>query len=640
MFEYIRTHQRLMQFLLFLLIVPSFAIFGLGDYTRFRDDANVVAQVAGQPITQQEFDKAYREQLDRLRQAYGQQFDSKAFDTPEARKQILDNLIAQRAMMAEASRDRLTVSDAALQRSILETPGLTSEGKFDGERYKSLLALQGMTPAMFEARLRQEMAMQQVSSAIISSAFAPKAVATRLSDINDQEREVQQLLFKTADYAPQVKVTDDMLKDYYNKNSKQFAVLETARAEYVVLSNDVIASQLNVTDDDIAKYYEANKKRFSVEEQRRASHILISAKKDAPAAEKASAKAKAEQLLVQVRKSPADFAKLAKANSQDPGSAEKGGDLGFFGKGMMVKPFEEATFALKPGEISDVVQSDFGFHIIQLNEIKAGSTKPLDEVKGEILAELKKQQAAKKYSELAEVFTNTVYEQADSLKPAADKLKLKIETTPVVTRVPNPTVAPNVPYNNPKFLKALFTEDSIKSKRNTEAVEIAPNTLISGRIVEYKPATIRPFDEVKDDVRQRVIQAEASKLAKKAGEDKLAALKAKDDTAGFGATKKVSRTKNEGLDGAGVNVVLKADVSKLPSYVGTEDLQGYSIYRVGKVAQAAKPDAARRQTEQQQVLNALAQQETLAYLEVLKQKAKAKIIKPPATKTEGEGAKE
>lgn len=629
MFEFIRTHQRLMQLLLMLIILPSFALFGLESYTRLRDGDSAVAKVAGQSISQQEWDAAHREQMENFRQKFGAQFDPKMFDTPEAKQNILDNLIAQRVLAATAAQEHLTVSDQTLQQTILAIPGLkTPEGKFDNDRYLSLLAAQGMTPAIYEARLRQDLTLQQVNAAIQSTAFAPRAVANRLSDLNDQEREIQEMSFKASDFVSQVKVTDEMLKTYYNQNGRQFEIPEQAKAEYVVLNTDALASQIVVSDADVKSYYEQNLKRYTVEEQRRASHILVAVKKDASAADRATAKSKAEKLLAQLRKTPADFAKLAKENSDDPGSAARGGDLDFFGKGMMVKPFEEAAYKLKTDEISDLVQSDFGFHIIQVTGIKPAAVKTLEATKVEIADEIKKQQAAKKYSELAESFTNTVYEQADSLKPVAEKLKLKIETAAALTRVPNPAVAPTAPYNNAKFLKALFSDEAIKNKRNTEAVEVAPNTLIAARVIEYKPTSKRPFEEVQAMVRENVTQAEAKKLARKAGEAKLAALKAKDEAVGFGELKTVSRIK-QGVDRTALQAIMKADASKLPAFVGVElPGQGYNVYRLSKVAQPATVDAARRQTELQQVTSAMAQQEMVAYIDLLKQKTKVQILKP------------
>jgi peptidyl-prolyl cis-trans isomerase D len=641
MFEFIRTHQRLMQFALLLFIFPSFAFVGIEGYSKFREGDNSVAKVAGKSITKQELDAAQREQMERFRQMLGAQFDPKMLDTPEAKQNILDNLIAQRVIAAEAVRNHLSVSDQTLQQNILAIPGLIgADGKFDSERYQSLLAAQGMSPAMYEARLRQDLTLQQVSAAIQSTAFSPKTVASRLSDLNDQEREVQELLFKASDYVSQVKVSEEMLKAYYDKNGSQFELPEQVNAEYVVLNSDAVAAQISVSDADIKSYYEQNAKRYTEEEQRRASHILITAAKNASNAEKAAAKEKAEKLLAQLRKNPADFAKLAKENSQDPGSAARGGDLDFFGKGMMVKPFEEAVYKLKQGEISDVVQSDFGYHIIQLTGIKPASAKSLDEVKGQIAADIKKQLATKKFTEMAEQFTNTVYEQSDSLKAVADKLKLKIETATGLTRMPNPALGPNAPFNQPKFLNALFSDDSIKNKRNTEAVEVAPSTLIAGHVIAYKPVAKRSFEEVQAVIRERVTQSEAANLAKKAGEAKLAAVKSSGDAAGFSGVKTVSRTKNQGLSGAALMAVMKADSTRLPAYAGVDiPGQGYGVYRIVKVTQPATLDVKRRQAEQQQIANALAQQEMHAYLEALKKKAKVEIMHSAVAKS-GEDAGE
>lgn len=635
MFEFIRTHQRLMQFALLLFIFPSFAFVGIQSYAHFGDADNTVAKVGKQSITKQEWEAAHQEQMAQLQQRFGAQFDSRIFDTPEARQRVLENLIAQRALGAEAVRDHLSISDQALQQSILAIPGLTAaDGKFDVERYKALLAVQGMTPAMYESRLRQDMALQQINGAIQSTAFAPKTVASSLSDLNDQERQIQEMPFKNDASIPQVKITDAMLKAYYDKNISQFEVPEQVKADYVVLSSEALASQITVSDADIKSFYDQNAKRYGVEEQRRASHILVAVKKDASAAEVAAAKAKAEKLLAQVRAAPADFARLAKANSDDPGSGERGGDLDLFGRGMMVKPFEDVAFGMKVGDTSDLVRSDFGFHIIKLTEIKPAAIKPLEEVKADIAAEIKKQLAAKKYAEAAEIFTNTAYEQGDSLKPVADKLKLKIETASNLKRVPSPDAAPTSPLNNPKFLAALFSNDALKNKHNTEAVEVAPNTLIVAHVVDYQPVSKLPFEAVQTLVRARVTQIEAAALTRKTGEAKLAELQKKDEVSGFSPVKSISRTKNTGTDAAGVTAVMKADVSKLPALVGVDiPGQGYSIFRISKVQRPAVVDTARRASEQQQVANALAQEEMLAYIDVLKQRAKVKIIAPVVTKT-------
>ncbi|WP_229410275.1 SurA N-terminal domain-containing protein [Massilia sp. YMA4] len=627
-----------MQILLAIVIVPSFVFVGVSGYESFGNDATTVAKVNGQSVTQQEYDQALRRQLDQYRQRLGAQFDQKLFDTPEFRQSVLDNLIAQRAIVAEASRAHLGAGDAAVQRALAESlqdiPGMfKADGKLDEEKAANLIASQtGLTPQGYFQSLKRDLTVQQLAAGVQGSAFAPRAVAQMVSNLTEQERDVQELVLPLSGFAAEVKVSDAMVKAFYDKNDKLFQVPEQARIEYVVFDANAIASQVSVTDDEVAAVYNAAPARFTAPEERRASHILVAVDKAAKADAKAAAKAKAEAILAEVRKAPADFARIAKAKSEDPGSAEQGGDLGVIEKGSLVPTVEASIFKLKQGEVSDVVESEFGYHVITVTSLKPAAVKPLDAVKGDIALELKKQKAAKKYSEAAETFTNTVYEQSDSLKPVADKLGLKIETATGVTRTPNP-VAGQAPYNNAKFLTALFSDDSLKNKRNTEAVEVAPSTLVAGRILEFKAAAKRPLAEVEAQIRQQVTAQEALAAAKKAGEAKLAAVKASGDAAGFGPVQTISRAKIDGISPLAARSVLKADVSKLPAYVGVElPGMGYGIYRIGKVHQPAQPDAARRSADAEQIDNIVAQQDMMNYVEVLKERAKVKVLQPVGAK--------
>jgi len=628
MLEFIRTHRRLMQFLLLLIIFPSFAFLGLESYTRMSDLAEPVAKVAGQSITRQEWDAAQGRQMDRFRQIFGDQFNPALFDTPEARQGVLDNLIAQKALAVYVAENHLSVSDDALRKTIIGIEGLAGpDGKFDKQRYEALLAAQGMTPEQFEAGLRRDLAIQQTNAVVQGTAFSPKTVAKRITVLNQQVREVQALPFTPSAFKDQVKLSDAMFKAYYDKNAAQFEQPATVKVEYVVLSADRVASQIDVSDADVQSYYDQNISRYKLDQQRRASHILITAARDAPAPVKAAAKAKAEKLLAQLRKNPAEFAKLARENSQDPGSAERGGDLDFFGKGMMVKPFEEAVFALKEGDISDIVQSDFGFHIIRLTAIKPGNTLALAEVKENIVDEIRRQQTDKKFAEAAEQFSNMVYEQSDNLKPVADKLGLKIETIEGLTKAPNPALPKGAAFNQPKFLDALFTTESTRNKRNTEAVEVAPRVLIAGQVLEYKPVTRLPLSGVQEAIEGRLANEEAEKLARQAGEAKLAELK-KGGSAEFGPEIAASRNKSAGLPGPVLNAVMRADTAKLPAYVGVAvPGRGYTVYRINKVTNE-EADEIDIKAEQQQVDEFLAAQEMAAYLGVIKKRANAEILKP------------
>ncbi|MFZ6688436.1 SurA N-terminal domain-containing protein [Undibacterium sp. SXout11W] len=629
MFEYIRTHQRLMQFLLLLIIFPSFAFFGIESYTRSQAAAGaVVATVGGQSVMQAELDAALRDQLEKFRQSYGAQFDPKLMNTPKVKQNVLDELISRKVVAAEVKSNKLSITNQTLQQSILANPGLIkADGSFDSEKYKNILASRGMSPTMYEQNLRQDMALQQLIDSVQNTNIVPKAVAERIALIGEQEREVQALTFKASDFIPQVKVTDEMVKAFYDKNAAQFEIPESIKAQYVVLTNDALADQISVTDAEVQDFYKNNAKAYSVDEQRRASHILIAVAKDASAADKAKAKAKADGLLADLRKNPAAFAKLAKENSQDPVSAERGGDLDFFGKGALPKVFDDVAFKLNKGDISDVVQSDFGYHIIEVTDVKPASIKPLDDVKAQIAADIRKQKASKAYAEAAETFGNTVYEQSDSLKAVADKLKLKIETADNLTRQGNSGAPATMFANNPKFLKAVFSDDVVKKKHNTEAIEVAPNTLIAGRILEYKPAAKRPLEEVKAAIVASLTQTEASNLAEKEGKAKLSALKQADAMTGFSEVKILSRAKQQDVPPQAIAQIMKADTQKLPAFVGVSlGNTGYAVYRISKV-NAGTVDAEKRAAESQQISNLLAQQELAYYVELLKKKAKVTINK-------------
>ena len=467
MFESIRKHTKIAMFLLFLLIIPSFVLVGI-DRSYFSGSSPVVARVDGHDITQAEWDSAHKLESDRMR-SQQPAMDAKLLDSPEARYATLERMVRDRVLQIAAQKMHLTTSDARLARSLQEIPQIAAlrrpDGSLDSEGYRALVATQGMTPEGFEATMRRDLAVSQVLGGVIGTSFATDAQANAALDPLFQRREIQVAWFKPADFASKVQPSDEQLQTYYKAHPDQFLQAEQAAVEYVVLDIDSLLAGMVLNEDDLRTYYKENAARMAGKEERRASHILITAAKDAPAAEREKARARATQLLEQARQAPGTFAELARKNSQDPGSATQGGDLGFFARGAMVKPFEDAAYALKKGDISDVVESDFGYHIIQLTDIKAPRTPSFEELRPAMEAELKQQQARRKFAEVAESFSNTVYEQSDSLQPVADKLKLKIQTAKGVVRTPAPgTVGP---LANPKFLEALFSSDSLENKRNT-----------------------------------------------------------------------------------------------------------------------------------------------------------------------------
>lgn len=641
MLDFVRNNRRLMLLLLLVLVFPSFVFFGVESYSRFMDSSHDAAKVDGRTITVQEVDNVVREQSERMRQMLGAAYDASQFEGPEARQAVLDQLILQRVVANEVTRENLTVSNERLFQAISNIPAVAqlprkADGSVEDQAYIDLLKAQGMTPEQFDARMRFDLATQQLAQSVGATGFMPKSLLDRLIAVRDQQREIQPLLIKPADYAAKVNADEAALKAYYDNHKQRFSVPEQAKVEYVVLSGEALAAGITVTPEQLKSYYDSNISRFRTEEQRRASHILIAAPKDAPAAERQAAREKAVRLLEALRKNPQSFADVARKESQDPGSAEKGGDLGFMGRGALVKPFEDAMYALQPGQISDVVETDYGYHIMQLKEVKPAETRPLEAVKGELEAELRKQLAAKAFTEQADAFNNTVYEQADSLKPAAEKFKLTIQTADNVTRSPNPALGQNNPLNNEKVLQALFSDDAIKNKRNTEAIQVGPETLVAARIVEYRPASVRPFEAVQDEVRRAYVAEQAAQLARKDGEAKLAVLQQKDSADGFGQAVTVSRQKPGNLPPKAVEAVLRADARKLPAVVGVDlGADGYAIYRIAKVSQPAQIDANQRQAEAQQLSQLAGQSDLEAFFDSMKARSKVKVMKPAGEKAEG-----
>ncbi len=628
MFDTVRNNSKIMMGLLFLLVIPSFVMFGLEGYSRFTDKAAAVARVDGNKITQQEWDDAHKREVDRIR-AQMPNMDPKLLDSPEARRATLEQMVNERLLTVAAQKQLLITSDARLARDLQQNPVIAGlrgpDGKLDMERYRQLAASQGLTPEGFEARVRQDLSSRQVLAPLQASALALAKPTDAAVQAWLQRREVQVQKFAAKDFAAKVQVSDADLEAHYKANAERFRSVEAADVEYLVLDINSLMPTITLPEQDLRTYYEQNLQRLAGQEQRRASHILITAAKDAPGAERDKARARAQELLAQLRKTPKAFADLARKNSQDPGSASKGGDLDFFARGAMVKPFEDAVFGMKEGEISEVVESEFGFHIIQLTGIKSPKAPSFEAMRPQLEADLRKQQAQRKFAELAETFSNSVYEQADALAPVADKLKLSLKQAKGVTRMPTGGVPAELA--NPKVLQALFSDDAVGKRRNTEAIEVATNTLVSARIAKHYPSVVRPFAEVRDSVRQQFVQSRALELARVEGQARLAAWKAQPDTASLGQPVVISRDQLQAQDQTLVDAALRADPAKLPALLGVElGTEGYAVVRVNKIVpREAQPAEQARQTRQQ-FAQLRSQAEVQAYLAALKKEFKAEIL--------------
>ena len=627
MFDFIRKHTKWTMALLFLLIVPSFILVGMNSNPS-TEKGRVVAKVDGTEITQPEWDREHLGEVDRLR-ASMPTLDAKLLDTPEARYATLERMVRDRVVAVAAEKLKLSTSDQHLARELQSSPEIAAlrraDGSLDMERYRQLLGAQGLSPEMFEANVRSDLSRRQVLAGVTGSGLGSSVAADLALNAFFEKREIQLARFNAADYAAKLSPSEADIEQFYKANEKLFQAPEQASIEYVLLDLDTVTKSIAVNEADLKTYYEQNARQLTGAEERRASHILITAPVSAPAAQREEAKAKAETLLASVRKAPDAFADVARKNSQDPGSAPSGGDLDFFGKGAMVKPFEDAVFSMQKGDISDVVASDFGYHIIKLTDIKVPKQRSFEEMKPTLEADLKKQQAQKKFSETAEAFSNGVYEQSDSLKPVADRLKLEIKTAVNVLR--QPVAGATGPMANAKFLNALFSPDSIEKKRNTEAVEVGSSQLASGRIVQYTPARTLPLPEVKESVRQRWLAQQGAEEARKDGTARLAAWKSAPATAALAAPILVSREQSQQLPVPLVDAALRADTSALPSFAGVDlGAQGYVIVKVNKVVPRDPPADAAAKQERNQYGQQWTSAETLAYYNGLKDRFKAEIL--------------
>ena len=625
MFEFVRRNTRILQLILVLLILPSFVLVGMEGYSQFTDGAGTVAKVGKQKVSQQEWDNAHRNFVERQR-SQRPDLDISLFDLPEVKQQSLDALIREYVLLMAANDQHLTVPAGRIMRIFANDPQFAALRNPDGTVNKALLEARGMSPLQLETMLRQELTVAQVLGGVQMSSHGAQQSTRAAVDALFQVRDVQWVKFEPKAYMAQLNPTAEQLQAFYKDpaNAAWLTTPEQADVQYVVLDLDTLKARVSVSDDELRRSYKENIQRYSTPEERRASHILIKAEASASADEKKAARAKAEQLLAQLQKNPAQFAELARKNSDDPGSGANGGDLDFFARGDMVKPFEEAAYGLKPGQISGLVESEFGFHIIQLTGVRGGETKPFEAVRAEIEDDARKQLAQRQYAEAAEKFTNMVYEQSDSLQPVADELKLPVQTANGVLRQPGSKDQGDL--SNRRLLDTLFDATNRSKGHNTEAVEVGTNKLVSARIVKYRPAALMPFDQAQAQVRERWMTAQALKAARADAEQKMALWKQSPEKAALPAAVQMSRRTVFAQPAAVLDAALRVPEAQLPAWtvVSLGD-EGVALLKVNKVVPLeVKPEELKEM--QAQFGGYWARAEADAYYRALKREYKVEYL--------------
>ncbi len=626
MLEFIRNNRRLVQVFLAMIFLP-FAFFGVDAYFQNFGRNVAVATVGDSKITHQEFQKSWADYIQNAQRTLGANFRREEIDTPDGRVMHLEGLINQRVLLMEAAKRHIWVDDGMLRQSVMQIPAFQSEdGKFSVERYEQVLRTQNLSIPEFERQLRESITIQMLLQLVSDTSIVSSAAAGMMAKIQAEERQVAEIRLLPEQFSEAVKLPEGAVQRYYDEHRKAFEVPEEIKAEYVVLSVDSLLPKMEIKEEAIKDWYEKHKDVYSVPETRRASHIMIgTAGMDAKAKEEA--RKKAEDVRAQAAKDPSAFADLAKQYSQDTASAAKGGDLGFLGK--EAGPFENALFQLKEGEISPVVETDAGFHVIQMTGINPGKQLPLDEVRPRIEAELKRQAAERLYAESVEDFQNMVYEQPDSLEPVAKRFNLTVQQWPQpISRNADPqSLAQQGPFANEQLRSELFSSNALQGKLNTKAVEILPKAFAAARVLQHTPASLKPLDSVRADIEARLRAQEAAALARKAGEEKLAQVQKGEDKLDWALVKTLSRLQGKQVPQAALQAIFKTNVQHLPAYVGVDypNNGGYALFKIMKVTQPEQSNDGMLKLLQKGYTENASQQEVLAYIETLRQRYKIEI---------------
>jgi len=606
------------QIILALILIP-FALFGIDSYLNQAGNNLSIAKVNGYKIALPEYNRAIEKVRNRI-MSEGKKVDPAMFDSFEFKESVIDGLITKQLLNNDIKKSQFRITDQQLSQYIIGMPEFQKDGKFSQEVYDKVLQNNQLTPKKFEESIRNDLLIQQVRDGLQKLIFIPPNNLAETLRATSQQREISIAEFKTKEYMTKSNIAEKDIQAFYDQNKSKFLAPEQVKAEFVVFSLANILPTINVTEDEIKSFYKANADKYQNQQQREASHILIATSKNAPPAEKAKAKAKAEDILNQIRKNPKQFEELASKYSQDPESAKKGGDLGSFGRGMMVKPFDDAVFSMKVNEISNIVESDFGYHIIKLTKI-IGEGGGFDALRPQIKAELIYQKGQEKFAALAEEFSNKVYEQSSSLEVVSKRFNLPIQKTDWISR--NDT---DKFFKNEALMNALYSKESIKDHRNTEAIEVTPNNLISARVVDYKAQSTKPFADVKKNIEDYLKFESAKKMVASEGEVALKSLTDASRKIDWQPATLVDRKNTKGLSDAVVNHAYKMPTDKLPSYSGFIDgNNGYVIVKVNKVSFPNDSNEENKQAFASDYSEALSAEYLSAYLKGLKAKASVSV---------------
>lgn len=525
-------NSKWLKYLLVTVICIPFALFGIGSYFS-GGGPDYAAKVNGEKVSLGAFQNAYQTENARMRQMFGGQIPEGFNSVSMIGNQAMSSVITQEVLRQSTENNGFAVSDEDVASNLFAIDAFNVDGKFDTERYQLQLQSMGVSAAEFEEQYRVDLVMQQLQSSIVSSGFSLPGEEDRIKGLRDQKRNLAYITLDVAKTAETLEISDDDISAHYDDNLSQYNNPEKVTIEYIELNIDDLKADIEVTDADLNGYYDQNKAQWVAPEQRDASHILLSLDSDASDSAVEEKLAEANGLIDKLNTGES-FEDLAKEFSDDTGSAENGGSLGEFGEGVMVPPFEEAAFSMQVGELSEPVRSDFGFHIIRLDNIISERGKTFDEVKDEVEDLFRSEAAESRYYEVSEQLQNAAYENSDSLEPAAEETGLEVETSDWIDSTTTEGIG-----SNRQVLAAALTDDVLNNGLNSETVELGEYHSVVLRTLEHEPPAPKPLDEVKEDI-QSALQTERATEQLTELADKII-----DDLAAGGVPAEIAET-NEG----------------------------------------------------------------------------------------------
>lgn len=529
--------------ILALLLIP-FAFFGVEQYLSQRID-NYAARVSSPPtwwktaptwwpakmlwkhqeISVDDFRTRFEQQRQQDRAAAGEAFDPRAFESVENKRSVLDRLIDEQVMRIAAERAGIVIGDGEVRDTIQSLPEFQVDGKFDPQRYQLGLASANppRTPTQFQQLVRDSLQQTQVPSRIAESAFVTTTEMNHLLALLAEKRDASFALLPppAADIGA---VSGVDMQKWYREHASEYRAPESASIEYVEL-NAATLPPAAADEAELRRRYEQEKARFADAEQRQAAHILVSVPADADAAVQKAAEQKATQLAAQAKQPGADFAALARANSDDPGSKAAGGNLDWVEKGLMPKAFDDALFAMQPNQVTGPVKTEFGYHIIKMGEIKSGQQVPFEQVRDELAREQGEADREKQFNDMAGRMVDLVYKNPTALEPAARAMNLPVQK---LGPFPRGAGAPGIAAN-PAVQRAAFSETLVQDGTVSDPIEIAPNHSVLIRVVQHAPERTLPLAEVRDRV-IAAVRTDRTRKASAAAADAVLARVAKGET--------------------------------------------------------------------------------------------------------------